>query len=174
MTSKPKRAIGVDLSYVATGIAWNDPRNGNAVTDTFATHPDDGVNTERAAIIAGHVHAHASEADLVVIEDGVNRSHAAFASGILHGIVRHTLSHIAGRIVLIPPATLKKYATGKGNADKTAVVVAARERLGYDGLDNNEADALWLRAIGYHLLARPVAAMPQTHVAALHKLEVIL
>lgn len=41
-------------------------------------------------------------------------------------------------------AEIKKFATGKGNANKDAMVKAARERLGYDGDDDNEADALWI------------------------------
>jgi Holliday junction resolvasome RuvABC endonuclease subunit len=39
---------------------------------------------------------------------------------------------------------IKKYATGKGNASKALMISAARERLGYTGEDDNEADALWL------------------------------
>lgn len=44
------------------------------------------------------------------------------------------------------PTTLKKFATGRGNAPKGAMLAAARERLGYRGLDDNEADALWILA----------------------------
>ena len=45
---------------------------------------------------------------------------------------------------MMPPASLKKYATGNGNAAKIDMVIAARDRLGYEGKDDNEADALWL------------------------------
>lgn len=38
---------------------------------------------------------------------------------------------------------IKKHATGKGNADKAAMVAAARSR-GWNPADDNEADALWL------------------------------
>ena len=41
----------------------------------------------------------------------------------------------------MPVATTKKHATGKGNADKAAVVAAARKQ-GHYPLDDNEADAL--------------------------------
>jgi len=41
-------------------------------------------------------------------------------------------------------ATLKKHATGKGNAKKPDMLAAARARLGYPGSDDNECDALWL------------------------------
>lgn len=39
---------------------------------------------------------------------------------------------------------IKKYATGKGNAGKPAMIAAAQEQLEYPGNDDNEADALWL------------------------------
>lgn len=46
----------------------------------------------------------------------------------------------------IPVATAKKFATGKGNANKEAMMAAARERWpGWVG-DDNEADARWIAA----------------------------
>jgi Holliday junction resolvasome RuvABC endonuclease subunit len=43
----------------------------------------------------------------------------------------------------VPVATIKRHATGKGNADKEAVIAAVRA-LGFDAADDNEADALAL------------------------------
>ncbi len=43
----------------------------------------------------------------------------------------------------VPVGTIKKSATGKGNADKAAMVDAAR-RLGHRPQDHNEADAILL------------------------------
>lgn len=39
---------------------------------------------------------------------------------------------------------IKKYATGKGNANKEAMMLACEEKLGKVPLDDNHADALWL------------------------------
>lgn len=39
---------------------------------------------------------------------------------------------------------IKKFATGNGNAGKPLMIKAAREELGYEGNDDNEADAMWL------------------------------
>lgn len=57
--------------------------------------------------------------------------------------------------VEVLPSVLKKWATGKGNADKAAMVRAARSRLpedcgagGIDLKDDNEADALLLALYG--------------------------
>lgn len=39
---------------------------------------------------------------------------------------------------------IKKFATGKGNANKLAMIAAAQSKLGYPGENDNEADALWI------------------------------
>lgn len=44
----------------------------------------------------------------------------------------------------IPVGTIKKFATGKGNANKEAMIEAARAKYGYEGNNDNEADALHL------------------------------
>jgi Holliday junction resolvasome RuvABC endonuclease subunit len=41
----------------------------------------------------------------------------------------------------VPVGTIKRHVTGKGNADKAAVIAAIRAR-GFDPADDNEADAL--------------------------------
>ena len=39
---------------------------------------------------------------------------------------------------------IKKFATGKGNAGKPAMIKAAKDKLDYPGDNDNEADALWI------------------------------
>jgi len=39
---------------------------------------------------------------------------------------------------------VKKYATGKGNANKDKMIEAAQSKLGYLGNNDNEADAMWI------------------------------
>jgi hypothetical protein len=41
----------------------------------------------------------------------------------------------------VPVGTIKKYATGRGNADKQAMIAAARSH-GFSPVDDNEADAI--------------------------------
>ena len=41
----------------------------------------------------------------------------------------------------VPVGTIKRFATGKGNADKQAMIAAVRER-GFEPTDDNEADAI--------------------------------
>jgi Holliday junction resolvasome RuvABC endonuclease subunit len=52
-----------------------------------------------------------------------------------------------------PVGTIKKHATGKGNADKASMVAAVRD-LGFDPADDNEADALALLTMVTAALAR--------------------
>ena len=42
------------------------------------------------------------------------------------------------------PTEVKKFATGKGNASKDLMILSAKDKLGYDGFSNDEADAMWL------------------------------
>ena len=41
----------------------------------------------------------------------------------------------------VPVGTIKRHATGKGNAPKEAMIIAARAR-GFSPADDNEADAI--------------------------------
>jgi hypothetical protein len=43
----------------------------------------------------------------------------------------------------IPVATIKRHATGRGNADKRAMIESAKAR-GWTPEDDNQADALWI------------------------------
>jgi hypothetical protein len=70
---------------------------------------------------------------------------------------------------LVAPAQVKQFATGNGGADKFAMVEAARQRFGdlagWRPLSPDEADALWLAAMGAQWLGEPVAALPQAQRA---------
>lgn len=171
------RVIGLDLSLNATGVATPDR--------TFTTggklpkDAPDMLRCERIAAIRDVVYEaayHAAPegrfgvADLVVMEGfSFGSPQGATEAGGLGWAVRVALHEAGIPFAVVPPTTLKKYACGKGNADKTEMVVAARERLGYDGHDNNIADALWLQAMGLERLWCPVVDLPAVHRAALDR-----
>ncbi len=49
----------------------------------------------------------------------------------------------------VPVTVIKKFATGKGNADKQAMIAAAQSRWpGIPIIDDNHADALWIALYG--------------------------
>jgi hypothetical protein len=75
------------------------------------------------------------------------RAHAGTdAAHIYGGFLGHLSAWCEERGVAyegVPVATVKRFATGRGNADKAAVVAAVRAR-GFAPADDNEADAIAL------------------------------
>ena len=155
--------IGLDLSITATGCTYTD-----GTTDTWkypAKHGD-----KRLGYIATEViEACVVPVDLVVIEDLPTHAHGAGITGMVHGAVRRELLRLGVPYALITPATLKKYATGKGNADKTAMALALFKRAGIELADDNQVDSWWLRAAGMHHLGCPIVDLPAAQVDALAK-----
>jgi Holliday junction resolvasome RuvABC endonuclease subunit len=84
--------------------------------------------------------------DLVAYEE-VRRHMGTDAAHIYGGIISHIQTICLERGInytAIPVATVKRVATGKGNADKDAMLAAARARWGNHITNDNEADALWI------------------------------
>jgi crossover junction endodeoxyribonuclease RuvC len=135
---------GLDLSLTATGVALPD--------GTFATISTSAKGMPRLAAIRDAVLGMVGMADVVVVEGysmGSGRAGGtthAHGLGELGGVVRLALYEAGIPHVDVAPARLKKWATGRGNADKDAVLVKAARN--WDVQDNNQADAAWLRHMG--------------------------
>lgn len=159
--------VGLDLSLAATGMAGPHP----VALQTF-TFPYRGEM--RLAAIRDTIANHgATTAELVVLEDlpvGL-RNAAAGTLGMLHGVVRVALWEADVPVALVPPASLKKYATGRGNATKADMRVELLKRTGLDLRDDNQVDAWWLRAMGLDRLGCPPVDLPATHRAALERID---
>lgn len=73
------------------------------------------------------------------------RRHAATDAAHVYGGLMATLTAWAELRGIpyagVPVGTIKRHATGKGNANKDAMIAAARER-GFSPSDDNEADAI--------------------------------
>lgn len=136
------RVLGLDLSITATGIAYPD-----GTAETIRTKAADG--DLRLLQIRGYLRkAIDLGVDIAVIEDLPTHAHGAGITGMVHGAVRAVLMGASIPYALVTPATLKAYATGKGNADKTAMALAAYKRAGAEFADDNQCDAAWLRWAG--------------------------
>lgn len=164
-----------DLSLTATGYACTTGTDGDSTTECGSIRPPLKMREgPRLSWIIDTLETATGmyTADIIVIEDIPMHAKSAGLTAQLHGALKLALHDNGGRTpILIPPSTLKVIATGKGNSDKTAMVVAARERLGYDGLDNNVADARWLLELGLHLVGhRWATPLPQIHLRALTKI----
>ena len=81
--------------------------------------------------------------DAVFFEE-VRRHLGTNAAHIYGGFLAHLTAWCEQRRIAyegVPVGTIKRHATGKGNANKDAVIAAVRD-LGFDPADDNEADAL--------------------------------
>jgi hypothetical protein len=179
------RVAGLDLSLTSTGLAINE-------TDSDAG--DHGgaarIRTARAAqctdLVADDLRRIRTIA-VAIGEAGTWGSNLVVVEGPSYGQARQTGEHTrAGlwwRVVdeadyhgvpllVVPPATLKTYATGKGNSSKDAVLAAVVKRYpGWEVTGNDVADAVILCAIGSRLLGHPLeSSLPQSHLRALDKL----
>lgn len=174
--------VGLDLSLQSTGIAT--PAGVRTVRSSGVKGSPLRVRHARLHVIATDVclavtesaHVDGQGLALVVIEGpslGQQRQSGVHdRSGLWWLVVDELLS--AGHLVAeVPPATLKKYATGRGNADKGAMADAAARRMpdvqtrGQD----DAVDALWLRAMGCDRYGQPLCTVPKTHAAALDAVQ---
>lgn len=172
------RVIGLDLSLTATGIAVIT--DGSVEVDTITSRPtgdsvEDRVRRLRRIERATEEHICSDdEINLIVIEGPsfgqMRQSGEHIRAGLWWRIA--SLSEEYATVVEVSPASLKKYATGKGNAAKDAVLLAvARRYPTVDVGNNNEADALTLAAMGARHLGDPIDDMPQAHLAAMDKVR---
>jgi crossover junction endodeoxyribonuclease RuvC len=68
----------------------------------------------------------------------------------------------------VPPTSLKKFVTGKGNAKKDLMLLHVYKRWDFDTEDDNEADAYGLAQFGRALLGYPTV-VPSANLTALSK-----
>lgn len=161
-------AAGLDLSLTKTGIA---------VAGRAWTIGVKARGTERLSLLTTEI-AHnllGRGIHLVAIEGYSygSKTSQAHSIGELGGCVRRDLHHEGVPFVVVAPTSLKKFATGNGRAKKEEMVANARERLGYEGFDDDEADALFLEQVALHMLGSPDAKrLPRSHLTVIDKLEV--
>lgn len=162
-------AVGIDPSLTRTGIATADGKTITVATKAVAGYRRMG----RLALIRDAVAESITEDVMLVAIEGYahGASNQAHALGELGGIIRMAVWTRGVPFIDVAPNTLKKFACGNGRGGKPQVVANARERLGYEGFDDNEADALWLRELALHLIGDPVVELPKVHTDALRILR---
>lgn len=155
------RVLGLDLSITAPGIALPDGTTRTVKTNSKAGDRRLQHIVDEVGLALGEGPDGVGDGvDLVVIEDLPTHAKSAGITGMVHGAVRLRLIDFGTPYVLVTPATLKAYATGRGNADKTAMAVAALKRTGREFADDNQCDAAWLRWAGLDALGHPEFPMP--------------
>jgi Holliday junction resolvasome RuvABC endonuclease subunit len=158
------KIMGLDLSVTATGVCFPD---GSAITVKPKSKGDDRLNEIRDHL---RLAIRTCRADLVAVEAIQGRSlkgDAALVIPMLHGVVRAMLKDDGVPYVLVNQRTLKKYATGNGNASKTDMAMAAYKRARLEFPDDNQCDAWWLYAAAMERAEQLLFVLPLAQRQAL-------
>lgn len=162
------KIMGIDAALTRTGVAFPDGT-------TRLIRTKDGTGDARLLYIRDHLRValRSSYPDLVILEDiraGLKGA-AARQIPMVHGAVRVELMDQAVPYIEINASTLKAYATGNGNANKAAMIMAAYKRSGREFTDDNECDAAWLRWLGLDWAGQPELILPAAQRARLRVVD---
>lgn len=161
------KVSGLDLSITATGVTHTVEGIGAASTHLIKPKK---ARDLRLPELKMRVLEFVRGSDLVLIEGYLNRSMSAGITGMVHGAIRTMLIEEGIPYAVLPPASLKKFATGRGGASKTEMALAALKRAGLEFRDDNECDSYWLWVAASEHLGSPVLTMPKTQREALDKI----
>ena len=141
-----KTVLALDLGTV-TGRALR--RNGVITSGTQSFKPQryegGGMRYLRFTRWLNEVLVSVGSIDALYFEE-VRRHVGTDAAHVYGGVLAHLMAWCEAHGIPyqgVPVGTIKKHATGKGNADKAAMITAMRAK-GYVPADDNEADALAL------------------------------
>lgn len=180
-----RRVLGLDLSLASTGLA--DVTDGAVqVWRKRTTGREDASLAARHTRLRGIVRdlsdwwaddRHTVPVDLVAVEGpslGQARQGGQHDRAGLWWLVMHDLHSRGVPVAEIAPAARAKYATGKGNASKDAVVAAVTRRyqtVPVELIGNDTADALVLAAMAARALGHPIDDMPKLHLEAMRNVR---
>ena len=151
----PQSIIAFDLSLTATGYAKLVLQQ-NLLTNGLIQprHKENGV--DRLNTILTRLAPFVSSDALVILEGFSFASNGSYAREIagLGWLVRWWLYKRGVPYLEIAPAQLKKFVTGKGNADKDLMLKEVLKRFAIDLDNHNVADAVGLLYIGLALIGK--------------------
>nr|DAY81857.1 MAG TPA: RuvC [Caudoviricetes sp.] len=141
-----KRILGLDLSLTATGwaLVWDgSPKWGVIKSRNRSVKRLSEIRNAVLDII------NQTQPSLAVIEGySYGSSHGMAGLAELGGVIRLLLLDMGIPFIVVAPATNKKFATGKGNAEKDLMLKRVFQHWAADMSNNNEADAFALAQFG--------------------------
>jgi Holliday junction resolvasome RuvABC endonuclease subunit len=169
--------VGIDLSLTATGIAvWDGER---LTVHTVKSRPDDGTidgflaRCERIARDIVEITKPTPETRFAI--EGLSMHSKSSSLDKTFGSWWLVLAALAAgnSFAVITPSQRAKYATGKGNASKDEVMLAAARRYPDAEIsNNNEADAVVILAMLARHYDHPIElSIPAANLTALEKVR---
>jgi Holliday junction resolvasome RuvABC endonuclease subunit len=153
LSSHERKVVGLDLG-TNTGYAWctdDIPRIQFSGVQSFAPkrHEGGGMRFMRFSVwleefLAGdHV---------IVFYEEVIGAHKSTAAAHIYGGLLALLQQYCERREIpylgLPVGTVKKFATGRGNASKNDMMAHAEVKFGGSVKSHDQADALWILSLG--------------------------
>lgn len=142
--------LGLDLSIASTGWALAVNREPRA-TGTFGSRygADDRIKRlqELRAKLIGVVESTKPDVCLIEGYSFGSMSRAVYQVGEWGGVARLVLYDawpVPAQTIEIPPSSVKKFVTGKGNADKSQMAIKVYKRWKVDFETSDEVDAFAL------------------------------
>lgn len=168
--------VGLDLSLASTGVARieNSVATVTRVTSRPTVNDSSRERVRRLTRIVAFLRTEVPCGSTVAVEGpafGSNDPGAHMRAG-LWWMVCEMLETRGCDVYVIAPSTLKKYATGRGNAKKDEVLAAVIRR--YSDVDvkgNDESDALVLAAMCARHLGHPIDDVPQASLDAMKSVK---
>jgi crossover junction endodeoxyribonuclease RuvC len=150
---KEMKVMGLDLSLSSTGVVVLESDTwGILHVETIKSKPQED-ETARIVMLGGKI-LQATQRflpHLTVIEGpafGMKNTNCIWQLGELAGIVKQYLYLHEFKVLIVPPTTLKKFITGKGNAKKDMMMLAVYKKYGVEFADDNQCDAYALARMG--------------------------
>lgn len=175
------RVVGLDLSLTSSGLAFLSTGDGDielrSKSVKSATAGYDLVKrSHRLGTMTDKIVADvlAFKPQLAVIESPApnQKSGQHHDRSGLWWLVANILISDGWPVMEVSTTTLKKYASGSGNANKLDVAIAVTKRYAWcDFKTDDEADAIVLAAIGARLHGHPIeASLPKSQLDAMKPL----
>lgn len=150
--NKSVRALGLDLSTKA-GIAVVE--FGKKVIHAEEVEFKKLRGMERVSELSSRVLdvVEKYQPDKIVIEGlFIGRTSSAIVLAEINSIIRYYLWQNEMQYIDVPATSLKKWLTGKGNAQKDTMMMEVYKQFGYESKTNNIADAVALGMFGLCVL----------------------
>ena len=167
--------LGIDPSLTSTGICLMNSETGE-VGETMAIAPSNAGMERLATFRQEIINLITMRSDMHVFIEGYSFGSGGKRESMaeLGGVIRLTLYDHEIEFIEVPPKTLKKFATGNGNADKIQMGVTLMKEFSLEYPTPDQTDAFWLCQFGraYHGLITNLSKARQEVIADMKKPKV--